>query len=182
MTSHRHIVSLAALAAGFVSILFAPACIIDDSDLSEPNLYFCVADSDCPVSRFECNTTTNTCEIAGIVDSVCVDNDKDGYGIGDDRTECRFPEEDTDDTDADIFPNAPDVCDTKDNDSDGQTDEPLSCDGASDCPQTGVPNGSFFRCESNLCTLKPANTIPDGCNVVLGCVDGAYQEVPAQCQ
>ena len=182
MTSlHRRIASLLVPAAA-TALFAAPGCIIDDSPLSEENLFFCVDDSDCTTTRHICDLNTNSCILFEDLGSVCTDNDEDGYGVGDDRTECRFPEVDTDDTDADIFPGAEDLCDGKDNDSDGTADEPLECTSIADCPTQNLPDASFFRCTNGLCTLKPSNTATAGCDIVLNCTNAAYDQVPDMCK
>jgi hypothetical protein len=182
MTSlHRRIASLV-LPAAATALFAAPGCIIDDSSLSEDDLFFCVSDDDCTTARHVCNLTTNSCELFVVQPEVCDDQDDDGYGVGEDRTECRFPEEDTDDTDADIFPGAADLCDGKDNDSDGTADEPLECSTIADCPTQNLPESSFFRCDNGLCILKPSNTATAGCDVVLNCTNAAYDQVPEMCK
>ncbi len=182
MTSlHRRIASLVMPAAA-IALFAAPGCIIDDSSLSEDNLYFCLTDDDCTTARHRCDLATNSCEVFVVGPKECKDDDDDGYGIGEDRTECRFAEEDTDDMDADIFPGANDLCDGKDNDSDGTADEPLECTSIADCPRENLPDASFFRCTNGLCTLKPSNTATDGCDIVLNCTNAAYDQVPDICK
>ena len=53
----------------------------------------------------------------------CTDNDGDGSCV---------EEDDCDDTDATVYPGAPELCDGIDNDCDGETDE-------------GVPTFTFYR-------------------------------------
>ena len=171
-----HTVSLAVSAF----LLLAPGCILQEPNLGD----FCRVDFDCVEPRHVCDVATNTC--LGPQDipepGWCIDQDNDGYGVGDDRTECRFPQEDTDDTDADIYPGADDTCDGKDNDSDGAIDETLECENIADCPRQNLPESAFFRCIANTCVLKPADTTPPGCDVELSCVDGAYEDVPEICK
>ncbi len=168
---------------GCALVLFAaPGCLIDDSSLSEENLFFCVADSDCTTTRHICDIGKGSCVVENTGPAGCIDDDEDGYGVGDDRIACREDAEDTDDTDADINPGAADLCDGKDNDSDGTSDEPLDCERISDCPTQNLPDSSFFRCESNLCILRPADTATAGCNISLNCTNAAYDEVPEACR
>jgi len=67
-------------------------------------------------------------------DSVCVDDDGDGYGTGD-TTNCVYPEIDCDDTNPAINPGATETCDDQeDNDCDTLVDcDDNDCDGDSAC-------------------------------------------------
>ena len=53
----------------------------------------------------------------------CLDEDGDGFGVGDDRLACAQVEEDCDDGSPDVFPGAEEVCDGMDDDCDGEVDE-----------------------------------------------------------
>lgn len=56
--------------------------------------------------------------------SDCVDEDNDGYGIEGHNSECPYPNEvDCDDTNAGIYPGAPDMCDHRDTTCVGRVDD-----------------------------------------------------------
>jgi len=172
----------AALGAVF-AIGMAASCVPDDSFIGTPETWTCQTDTDCGEANFICDPNTNLCVIdTGPIATICTDTDGDGFGVGEDRSECRQAEEDIDDTDADIFPGAVDVCDGKDNDGDMTTDPPISCSSISDCPEDR-PEDTLFFCEGGACALKPSRQ-PAGvaeCTQTLDCVGGSYEAVPAAC-
>ncbi len=146
-----------------------------------PSSVDCTSGRDCPLARQVCDLSVNQCVFFLTSGPGCLDADEDGYGINEDRTECQFAEEDTDDTDADIYPGADDLCDGKDNDSDGELDEVVECTSIADCPRSNLPEAAFFRCIEGTCVLKPSMTSTSECDVELSCVDGAYEDVPETC-
>ncbi|MBU4601452.1 hypothetical protein L6307_02345 [Candidatus Parcubacteria bacterium] len=58
--------------------------------------------------------------------SICIDNDSDGYG-NPASTACVNSSLDCDDANGNIHPGATEICDSKDNDCDGTTDESCTC-------------------------------------------------------
>jgi hypothetical protein len=90
----------------------------------------------------------------GVWPTVCLDIDGDGYGEG---ISCLGP--DCDDDDPDTYPGAPELCDGKNNDCDGEIDEDFvlnqACDGTdSDLCTDGVtvctPDGSGVFCDDSI--------------------------------
>lgn len=162
--------------------LLGVGCIPGDEFLPVPDVWVCATDVDCGEPGYRCDTNTNLCVFGPPPPAACTDADGDGFGVGADRGECRQAEEDIDDTDADIFPGAVDVCDGKDNDGDMTTDPPIPCSSISDCPEDR-PDDTLFFCEGSVCALKPSRQ-PAGvaeCQQTLDCVSGAYAAVPAAC-
>ena len=92
--------------------------------------------------------------------------DEDGDGFGNPNISlivCSVPDgfvannQDFDDDDATLFPNAPELCDQKDNDNDGQVDEGTDDDNDGVCNEDDIcPNGDD-RIDTNN------NGIPDAC-------------------
>ncbi len=177
----------------------AVACSIG-FNIDDPQKFSCDDKDDCESGYF-CNTS-NTCEVETPGPAKCPDADGDKYGVGPDRVNCDLCktqskcEEDPDDTDPFIFPNAPEECDGKDNDSDGNIDNiGTPCNSANDCAAvdpTANP-GVVILCNptSKICEATMRTTIcfgadaPDPCpcnSSVLNCTDGAFPEVPAFCQ
>lgn len=172
--------TIALLLTTITALAMSSACTVDNAFLDQEGLFFCEADTDCDPG-YECRE--QSCKRPVDPNNAkCIDEDNDGYGVGENRLPCDKPEEDTDDTDKDIYPGAPDICDGKDNDSDANTpDGQLSCGNAGDCPQSAAPQGAIFFCEGSLCTLKPAKSTSDVCKMAIPCNAGAYAAVPAEC-
>lgn len=165
----------------FVGLVLLCGCVLDDDVLRQSELFACSSDADCPEAGFECRVEVGLC-FQGTQDlsTFCQDEDEDGYGVGPERRGCANTAEDTNDADATTFPNAPDICDGKDNDGNGTTDI-IPC--TNTCPQGGVaPEGAIGFCENNVCVYKPANQRPAGCDRALTCSGSAgYEPVPDAC-
>ena len=167
-------------------------------NIDDPQKFSCEGDDDCE-SGYECKS--NVCEVIKGGDPECPDEDKDGFGVGPDRVECQLCkaenkcEEDPDDADEFIYPGAPEICDGKDNDSDGTPDNiGTACESANDCApvdQTISPgvvilcNPTSKVCEATMRTTICFGGMPDPCpcdaNVLL-CTNGAFPAVPEFCQ
>ncbi len=123
--------------------------IMDDCDDTDPDVY--------PGAAEVCNERDDDCDGYTDEDSPCdpdqvcidgqcveeiTDEDGDGYTISDD----------CDDTDPDVNPGAAEVCNEKDDDCDGYTDEDLFC--GEDCEPVDEP---------------PASTPPADCDATTPC-------------
>jgi hypothetical protein len=149
-------------------------------DTDQPDTFSCTDDSDC-VSPFVCKG--GVCKASGGTD--CVDDDGDGYGVGDtsDCPECLSAnkcEEDCNDDDPAVNPGLQDTCDGKDNDCDDEIDEPSSCETSADCPMEG--SDVLSSCDGGVCVYKPALQTTAECREPLACVDGERQPVPDACR
>jgi len=104
------------------------------------------------------DTGFNIREVGGPVRPDCVDADRDNYGVGDG---CEGP--DTDDTDHRVYPGAPEICDGKDNDGQGGTDQDDANFRPEECPlSTGVCRNSFHPCNGGLPQPCGASTYGEG--------------------
>ncbi len=141
------------------------------------------------------NSTAPTWDIDATVVYLNRDADEDGFiAPGEGGTDC-------DDARADVYPGAPELCDGRDNDCDGNTDEGLGdacddgnvCNGVEVCAGGSCQPGTPLECDdANPCTtdacvpavgcVHTANTAPcddgDPCTVGDSCVAGAC--VPGQ--
>ncbi len=147
----------------------------DDCD-TDPYRDWCLSD-DCPAKGQIC--FQGLCQNFS---SLCVDNDNDGFFVGDENI---CGNNDCDDTLNYIHPGATETCDGNDNDCDGEVDE--DCDQDDDdycdfdkvlyntpldvCPNTNVVNGSKGDdCDDNNAQINPGareicgNTIDDDCS------------------
>jgi Cys-rich repeat protein len=119
----------------------------DDCDgLTDEGCPACRTNSDCPAYH-DC--------VAGLCVEAVVDADGDGFS----------PPEDCDDQDASVNPAAPELCDGKDNNCDGQVDEgcPVACSSDADCAAGQV-------CVAGACT--PACSSDQDCAAGEVCHEG----------
>jgi alpha-tubulin suppressor-like RCC1 family protein len=89
--------------------------------------------------------------------AVCIDGDNDGHGIGD-----ACESQDCDDSDDTVFPGADELCDSRDNDCDGEIDEgfDLTSD-AINCGACGnvcVAEEAVSACVESACTVTACPT------------------------
>jgi len=112
--------------------------------------------------------------VDALPDSVCEDNDGDGYGDPE-SVYCTHPDLDCDDTNGDIHPNADEVCDGIDNNcAAGIDEEPAateSCDNGAYCD--GQEACSTGTCQSGT---------PVDCNDGVGCTDDSCNETTDSCE
>ena len=142
--------------------------------------------------QFSCNTNEdciapNVCK-GGVCTpqsstANCVDEDDDGFGVGEveDCPKCRdqgLCDEDCDDTDASIAPDRNETCDGKDNDCDEEIDEPATCEDNIDCAeeQPYIPS-----CEGGTCVYRPPLQTSDTCRQPVACVGGERESRPDEC-
>lgn len=119
------------------------------------NTAFCVADaptgSGCRIGTYICTATGIKCSAASDANCVqgCVDNDLDGHDAFDPvvcptGTDC-------DDDDASTYPDAPELCDGRDN----------SCNGEVDIVTTNCPDG-LMSCGPDECAFRNVCVCPNG--------------------
>lgn len=121
------------------------------------------------------HTTTTTTSTTTTTIPPCVDGDGDGWdvcdGFGNPIPGCDDPC-DCDDSDYEMFPGNSEVCDGKDNNCDGSTDEGSLCDdgqwcnGAETCEGvSGCQSGTPINCDDgNQCTDDSCNEETDSCD------------------
>ena len=138
-------------------------CIAQDLDGDGSNSYFDCDDNDATVflgAPELCDGKDNDCD--GFTDEgLSQDLDGDGhYAPG----SCQAPANDCDDTDATVFPGAPELCDGIDNNCDGVVDEGLTFDADGDgFYAPGSCLGPATDCDDNDATVFPgASELCDG--------------------
>lgn len=150
--------------------------VLDPEAMLFEEHYACESVTDC-ITGYQC--LGSVCRPPG-AQLECEDRDQDGFGVGaiEERARCDFPASaDPDDADDTVYPGAPERCDGRDNDGDGEVDEPRACSGTSlECgapPSTANNEPVKFECVAGACVLKPAVST-GACDVVLACSSGAY--------
>lgn len=129
-------------------------------DAEQEDIFPCVGDDEC-VDGYVCDEGTSLCVLKptgpeGPAD--CIDEDGDGYGVGTDRSQCRYPELDCDDTDPNVHPNNTESCNGVDSNCNGKIDS-FECPGgaAIECGPAPVGAGIMkFVCVSEECILVPS--------------------------
>ncbi|MDX9723890.1 MAG: putative metal-binding motif-containing protein [Myxococcota bacterium] len=112
---------ISAVAALFLMIGFA--CMIDDVNIEQSEVYSCMEDKDC-LDGFTCHE--GFC-VKSVPEELCEDLDEDGYYAGPgcvqppDQRDCN----DTPGEGRTIFPNAPEKCNNIDDNCNGTADEKL---------------------------------------------------------
>lgn len=132
--------------------------------------YACTNNNECPTDP-ESTCLFVTDEFNELVQiclptELCLDEDNDGYGVGPGCTA-----RDCDDTNGDIYPGAPEVCDGVDNDCDGVIDDtPIDTGIACDTPLPGVCGEGTYECVLGVRECVP-NLLPDERNEVCDGLD-----------
>lgn len=184
MTRFTHMTLSAAFACAPALMLIlasGSACQLDD-DFIKAQDFSCVDDSDCSEPGFCC--ISQMCAVGHCGDGLgasCTtadqDRDGDGFGTGEYRQNCEFPQLDTDDDCAACNPLTGEICDGVDNDRNGLIDEPIPCDGTTAaCPQPlAISHLAEWACREGLCTVVPLERTSEACqNVTFECVNQAY--------
>ena len=131
--------------------------VTDDTDCDD------TSNASYPGGEEVCDELDNNCDGTvdeGVTTTYYTDTDGDGFGLADDTTEsCSLPTGyaavpgDCDDSDSAIQPDADEVCDTVDNDCDGDIDEPDATDAQtwhadSDGDSYGDPKDATAACSA----------------------------------
>lgn len=160
MRSHKFIIL--AITAIFFGGGFIAGCIVD-FDADQEGLFSCKADNDC-LDGYVCDLTQNVCMERSLKPDEapdCVDEDGDGYGTNEDRRKCQFPELDCDDTNPNVHPNHPEICDGIYNgcDPNGIPDN-FVCPGGNSTECGRSPHSDVrYTCVSGQCILQSTRTI-----------------------
>ncbi len=174
--------------AAFTAASFGTGCAVD-FDLDETD-FPCAGDEDC-TAGYEC-AADNICRAVASDPGVtsCIDNDEDGYGVGDPDDLANCPAcnanepggctPDCDDTNANVHPGAGEVCDGEDNNCDGDTDEQSSCTNDGDCPSE---SGYVAKCsDGGQCEYFGPIRLGAECLAPLQCTNAQRDPIPDACQ
>ena len=125
-----------------------------------------------------CDGKDNNCN-EQIDEGLSIDADGDGhYAPG----SCQTPNDDCDDNDPTIFPGATELCDGKDNNCNGEIDEPLYKDADQDgsvVQAGGCPIPGIYDCNDNDSMIFPGNT--ESCDEKDNNCNGAIDEGCSEC-
>jgi hypothetical protein len=155
-----------------------------DCDNGEPcTAHFCAEDGTCEHTLYSCDDgdpcTTDSCTgnfACTNVLGLCEDDDGDGWAEEDG---------DCDDNDDAIFPGAPEICDSEDNDCDNAVDEGFDLGGSCDGPdQDDCANGTW-TCNANgsgtECVNESVINIQEVCDGADNDCDGDVDEGLPEC-
>lgn len=165
-SSHFLAISIASVA--FVLGVWSGCSVGFETDQDE--VFPCEDDSDC-IQGFECRSDFCRARDVGGNNIACVDDDDDGFGVGEtieERASCpqcaNFSKCDPDcnDNDPNVNPGAIDQCNGLDDNCNGEIDEPNECEtdrdcGANDGRAVGLQNPPNTRvsCEDDPTTENP---------------------------
>ncbi len=155
----------------------------------------CVNNEGC-LEGYECHGDGLCYENAIVDDVFCIDNDGDGYGVGTikARQKCPLCErlglcgEDCDDNDKTRSPDGGEGCNGRDDNCNGEIDEPTPCNSAPDCQALTpyIPANTSVTCEDQQCVVKMDTQLcfnganPCPCNAEpVACEASSYATVPA---
>ena len=171
------IIALAAFIAGLWT-----ACTIGFDPSDPANKFSCTTNEDCIAPNI-CKGGVCTPQSSS---ADCVDEDDDGFGVGevDDCPKCReqgLCDEDCNDNDASVAPDRSETCDGKDNNCNDDIDEESTCMTNIDCAeeQPYIP-----ACEGGTCIYRvPLQQGAEctGSNAIVGCVGGNRDDRPDSC-
>ncbi|MDQ7787816.1 MAG: MopE-related protein [Thermodesulfovibrionales bacterium] len=107
----------------------------NDCNDNDPEIY--------PGAAETCDNKDNNCN--GETDEgLSTDADGDGQYTPD---SCKTPNDDCNDNDIEIYPGAEELCDNKDNDCDGETDENCACNYTDTGSVTSISNGKYHHAQ-----------------------------------
>ncbi len=187
--THLIVVASVSLVAG----LWA-GCTVDLTADDPDGVFQCATADDC-LDGYECRTDNHCYKLGIEPESKCIDDDKDGYGIGslEERQKCPLCEgqglcgEDCNDDDKTISPGAGEACNGRDDNCNEEIDEPTTCASAQDCQSLSpyIPANTSVTCENMRCVVKMNTQLcfngadPCPCNAnPIACEASMYSAVP----